>query len=89
MIRKANPAIARGDYTPLDFEGTKVGGFISVYGDETVAVIHNVGDEAATVDLSAAGVTLDRITSTVGLGTASLDGTSLTLDGQTSVVLGR
>ena len=54
-----------------------------------MAVIHNVGDEAATVDLSAAGVTLDRINGTVGLGTASLDGTSLTLDGQTSVVLGR
>ena len=89
MVRKANPAIARGDYTPLDLEGAKVGGFISVYGDETVAVIHNVGDEAATVDLSAAGVTFDRINGTVGLGTASLDGTSLTLDGQTSVVLGR
>ncbi len=89
LVRKANPAIARGDYTPLDLEGTKVGGFVSVYGDETVAVIHNVSSETATVDLSAAGVSLSRINDIVGLGSASLDGTTLTLDGQTSVVLGQ
>ena len=87
LVRKANPAIARGDYTPLTFGDSKAGGFLAAYEGTTVAVIHNTSTEAVTLDLSAAGVTLSQINDVVGMGTASLDGATLTLDAQTSVVI--
>ena len=89
MIRKANPAIARGDYTALEFDGTRLGGFTATYDGVTVAVLHNTTKEPVTVDLS--GVTdvpFDTVNAAIGLGGAQLDGSTLTLDGQTSVVLG-
>ena len=89
MIRKANPAICRGTYTALAFEDTKLGGFTSTYEGTTVAVLHNTDESAVTVDLS--GVTdvpFTQINAAIGAGTAKLDGTVLTLDSQTSVVLG-
>ena len=90
MIRKANPAICRGEYTALAFEGTKLGGFTASYEGTAVMVLHNTTRNAVTVDL--AGVTdvpFTRINAAIGAGSAALDGTVLTLDSQTSVVLGR
>ncbi len=89
MIRKANPAIARGEYTALTCEGTKLGGFVSEYEGVTVAVLHNTTDDPVTYDLSAA---TDKhftvLKAVIGAGSASLDGNTLTVDGKTSVVLG-
>ncbi len=87
MIRKANPAIARGDYTPLPFKDTKVGGFTASWEGKTVAVIHNTSNSAATVDLSAVGLTAVTLNAAIGMGTATLEGTTLTLGEKTSVVL--
>lgn len=89
MIRKANPAICRGTYTALAFQDTKLGGFTASFEGVTVAVLHNTSKSAVTVDLS--GVTdvpFTRINAAIGAGAAALDGTVLTLDPQTSVVLG-
>ena len=89
MIRKANPAICRGTYTALAFRDTKLGGFTASYEGTVVMVLHNTTKNAVTVDL--AGVTdleITRINAVIGAGTAALDGTALTLDAQTSVVLG-
>ena len=87
MVRKANPAIARGDYTPIDLEGTGVGGFTSTYEGTTVAVFHNTTEETATLDLSSAGISVTEISACLGMGSAQLKGSTLTLDAMTSVVL--
>ena len=89
MIRKANPAICRGTYTALKFTDTKLGGFTSTYEGTTVAVLHNTTRSAITVDLSeVTDIRFTQINAYIGDGTALLDGTLLTLDSQTSVVLG-
>ena len=89
MIRKANPAICRGAYTALDFKDTKLGGFTASYEGTTVAVLHNPTGSAVTVDLSSVtDIPFTQINAAIGAGTATLDGTTLTLDSQTSVVLG-
>ena len=87
MIRKANPAIARGEYSALSFSGTKVGGFISTYNGESVAVIHNTTNSEQSVDLSTVGITAAQLSAFIGMGEASLEGTVLTLSEKTSAVL--
>ena len=87
-IRKANPEIASGTYTPLKFEGMKQGGFLSTLNGSTVAVLHNTSLSAVEIDLSSIPeLTGMEIQAFAGLGGAALNGTTLTLDGQTSVVL--
>ena len=88
MIRKANPAIARGEYKAVSIEGTKVGGFTSTLDGTTVLVLHNPSRGPQTFDISAIGE-FTTLRAVMGLGTAELDGTSLALDGQTSVVIGK
>lgn len=90
MIRRANPEIALGDYTPLSFSDTKVSGFISTYEGKNVCVIHNTTGSAETIDLSAAtDAKFSEITATAGVGNEEtlLEGTLLTVPAQTSVVL--
>ena len=87
-VRKANPEIAYGTYTPLVITDSKLGGFISTYNDSTVAVIHNTSQSSVEIDLSTVSdVLLTELEAYVGVGTAKLEGTVLTIDGQTSVVL--
>ena len=86
-IRKANPEIAYGEFAPLQLPG-KAGGFLATLDGKTVAVIHNTTTEAVTIDLSKIeGVSFDTLAAMVGLGSAKLEGTTLTIDAQTSVVL--
>ena len=89
MIRKENPAICRGTYTALGFTGTKLGGFTSTYEGITVAVLHNTSRSTITVDLSdVTDLKFTQVNAVIGMGTGSLEGTVLTLDSQTSIVLG-
>ncbi len=88
MIRKANPEIARGDYTALSFPDSKAGGFVAVWEGSAVAVIHNTTGSDVQLDLSAAtDIPFAGISAVAGLGGASLDGGVLTLEAQTSAVL--
>ena len=88
MIRKAFPEISGGEFTALRFDGTNLGGFVSTLGDSSVAVLHNSTAEPITVDLSqATELSFSEVAAAVGSGDASLDGSQLTLDAQTSVVL--
>ncbi len=87
MIRKANPEIARGTYEALSFPDTKAGGFTSAWEGNTVAVIHNTTGRAVTLDLAAAGAPYETLSAVIGIGGASLNGSMLTLDEQTSAVL--
>ena len=87
QIRKANPEIAYGEFTALQLPG-KAGGFLSAWNGKTVAVIHNSTTEAVTIDLSTIeGLSFETISGIAGLGSAKLEGNTLTLEGQTSVVL--
>ncbi len=86
-IRKANPEIAYGEFTPLS-TGGKYGGFLCTYEGSTVAVLHNTTKESVTIDLSKlTDLQFSTLAAFAGLGTATLDGSTLTIDAQTSVVL--
>lgn len=86
-IRQANPEIAYGDFKALELEGTKAGGFLSTWQGKTVYVLHNTSTDETQIDLSQIpGFSFESFTA-VGLGSAKIEGTILTLDGQTSVVL--
>ncbi|MBR2924180.1 MAG: hypothetical protein IKC28_04030 [Clostridia bacterium] len=88
MLRKANPEIARGQLTALSFADTKLGGFTCTWEGSTVGVFHNTTLNPITVDLSAAtDVPFALISGSAGEGEATLEGTLLTLPGQTSAVL--
>jgi len=87
-IRKAHPEIGQGNYTQLENTGSKVGGFLSELNGSVVMVLHNTGTEEATVDLSKLnGTQMTVISATAGMGGARLEGTQLTIDPQTSVIL--
>lgn len=88
MLRKANPEIARGEYTALRFADTKLGGFTCTWNGSTVAVLHNTTIRDQTIDLSAAtDLPFTVVAGYAGAGKAVLEGSLVTLSGQTSVVL--
>ena len=88
MIRNANPEIACGTYEALQIPDSKLGGFASTLDGSTVVVLHNTSKSAVTVDLAQiTDIPLEQLTAYVGVGAATLEGTVLTIDGQTSVVL--
>ena len=88
-IREMNPEIARGEYQALSFSGTNVGGFISEWNGKSVCVLHNTLKTGITVDLkNATDKTFTMLAAVIGAdGTATLNGTSVTIGAQTSVVL--
>ena len=88
MIRKANPAIARGEYKAVSVDGSKVGGFVSTWQGTSVLVLHNPSRSTKTVDLAQFGA-FTALRAVIGVGSAQLNGSLLTLEGQTSVVMGQ
>ena len=52
MIRKANPEIARGEYTALSLPDTKVGGFTADWNGKSVCVLHNTTSKDVTLNSS-------------------------------------
>ncbi len=89
MVRRANPEIARGTYTALQIPDSKVGGFVSTYNGSSVLVLHNTTISSKTIDLSTiTDLPIDSLKNVIGLEDAALDGTTLTIGAQTSVVIG-
>lgn len=98
-IRNKYPEIARGEYNAVAFADAssassygnrKIGGFLINYGEEQTLLIHNVAAEEGTVDLNTCPElkgTKWKIADSIGQGSASLDGTNLTIGMQTSVIL--
>ena len=87
MFRAAHPEIGRGTYRALKLP-EKMGGFVSEWEGRSVMVLHNTTQRAMTVDLAEIGEKeFNVISGVIGLGEASLEGTRLTLSGQTSVIL--
>ena len=88
LLRKANPEIARGDYKALKLSDTKTGGFTADWNGSKVLVLHNPSGNTSTLDLAALGLgEFTVLSGFVGMNEASLEGATLTLGGQTSVVL--
>jgi hypothetical protein len=86
-IRHKYPAIARGQYTELT--GTKnFGGFRITYNGETLGLLHNNSTEEVSYDLSTfQDCNFTEICEYIGVGTARLEGTTLILGPQTSVIV--
>ena len=89
MLRHANPEIARGEMTPvLAPDHERFGGFLSTWENSTVGVFHNTGTESITIDLSElTDHAFSVLRGAVGQGGATLDGSLLTIDARTTVVL--
>ena len=87
LLRKANPEIASGSFTGLQLSDTKVGGFISEKDGSRVLVLHNTTGSPYTLELTGDLSGFSTLSGSVGLGSAELNGSTLTLDAQTSVVL--
>ena len=88
LIRKANPEIANGSFQALTIPDSKLGGFLATWEGSTVCVLHNTTQSPLQLDLTTlADVSLAQISAYAGMGSATLEGSVLTLDGQTSVVL--
>ncbi len=85
MIRQANPEIARGEYHALSLDD-KMGGFTATWQGSTVCVLHNTTTRTITVDLSELG-DFTYIADYIGLSDVTLEGTTLTVGAQTSVIL--
>ncbi|MBR6120386.1 MAG: hypothetical protein IKQ04_08730 [Oscillospiraceae bacterium] len=88
LLRKANPEIARGSYSPLQLTDTRAGGFISEWKGSRALVLHNPTGSAVSLDLKALGLAeFATLSGSVGMGEASLEGGVLTLAPQSSAVL--
>ena len=90
-IRHKYEAIARGKYESVGCGQKNLGGFTITYGEETLVLLHNTSTEEITYDLSTckdlAGIDLTTLCDYIGVGEAKLQGTTLTLGPQTSVIL--
>ena len=87
-VRHKYPAIARGVYTAIDCKEKNFGGFAIDYEGKTLGVFHNNGTSVISYDLSELDTPFTELYDYIGMGDATLEGTILTVQPQTSVVLG-
>lgn len=90
-IRNTYPEIPRGDYQALSFGSDVVGGFLITYQGKQTVLLHNTsGNNTKEIDLSTCMDYPDAelaIAEVIGQGKAKLNGTVLTIDPYTSVIL--
>ncbi len=91
-IRHKYEGIARGEYVALSCGQKNLGGFVITYEDETIVMIHNNSStEELSLDLSTcaglAGMTISQLCDYIGVSEAKLNGTTLTVGPQTTVIL--
>ncbi len=91
-IRHRYPAIARGIYTSVDCSQRNFGGFAVSYNEETLGIFHNTSaTDEISFDLSSCkdleAYSFSKVCDSIGIGSAKLEGSILTLSPQTSVIL--
>lgn len=87
-LRHKYPAIARGDYEALDCGSKNFGGFCIQYEGEQLGLFHNTSTEEITYDLSKCeGCSFSQLCDAIGMSSATLEGTVLTVGPQTSVIV--
>ena len=84
-LRHKYEAIARGIYRAVDCGEKRFGGFAIEYGGETLYLFHNTDTDELTIDVSEFGAT--SLCDSIGAGGAELKDKTLTIGGQTSVIL--
>lgn len=86
-LRNKYPQIARGDYTAVT-AAYNCAGFVINYKGEQTLLLHNVSpSETITVDLSKMPFMPTTLCDYIGQGKAKLNGSTLTLAPQTSVIM--
>ena len=84
------PAIARGDYNAVTSSNKNFGGFYVEYNGEILGIFHNTSANEITIDLAKCygldGHTFSVVCEVLGSG-ATLNGTTLTIAGQTSIIV--
>jgi glycosidase len=90
-IRHKYPAIARGTYSAIYAGKVTFGGFQISYQGEKMIILHNTSStETVTIDLKSlsalSGYTSFELLDFVGVDSASINGTTLTLGPQTTVI---
>ena len=90
-IRHKYPAIARGNYESLNWSQKNLGGFVIKYEGDTLLLLHNNSTEPKSIDLASCTdiheYSFNSIADFIGVGSAELNGTTLTLGAQTSVII--
>ena len=87
-IRHSYPAIAHGIYTAVDCGEKNFGGFLVEHEGDTIGIFHNTSTEEMVIDLSKYdGCGFERLLEAIGMGSAKLEGSVLTIGAQTSVIL--
>jgi len=89
-IRHKYTAIPRGLYSAVNTSEKSLGGFLITHDGQQLLLLHNTAMEQVSYDLSQCkaleGISF-RLADHIGCGSAKLEGTTLTVDGQTSVIL--
>jgi glycosidase len=90
-IRHKYPAIARGLYKAVSSGEKNLGGFFIEYDGEKIVLLHNNSSHEISVDINDLkgldGLKITEIPDYIGVGTASLDGNTLTVGPHTSVII--
>ena len=87
-IRHRYPQIARGIYTAIDCGEKNFGGFLVEHEGDTIGVFHNTSTEEMVIDLGKyEGCDFIKLLENIGMGSAKLEGSVLTIGAQTSVIL--
>lgn len=87
-IRHKHEAIARGDYKSISTTEKNLGGFVIEYKGSYTLLLHNTSAvDELSFDLSKLDLDFNKIADTIGLGEARLDGKTLYLAPQTSVIV--
>lgn len=91
-IRHKYPAIARGEYNSVTSNYKNVGGFYIEHDGEVLGLFHNNSAiDTLSIDLSACedldGHTFTKLCDYIGMGAATLEGSILTIEPQTSVII--
>ena len=87
QLRHKYPAIARGTYTALSGE-KNFGGFAIEHEGDTLGLFHNTSTEEVSFDLGKfSDHAFTDVCDFIGMGTAVLEGTVLTVGPQTSVIV--
>ena len=87
-IRHSYPQIAHGVYTAVDCGEKNFGGFLVEHDGDTIGVFHNTSTEEMVIDLGKyEGCGFTKLLESIGMGSAKLEGSVLTIGAQTSVIL--
>lgn len=91
-IRHKYPAIARGEYNSVTSEYKNLGGFYIEHDGKVLGLFHNNSAiDTLSIDLSTCadldGHTFTKLCDYIGMGAATLEGSILTIEPQTSVII--